>query len=138
MFDLTQSNPTHAGIKYPNFYDSLADPRCLEYEPVPFGLRSAREAITGYYTAAGRKTVDPDRMLLTASTSEAYSFLSSCSAIRVMKSSSRVLRILCLTTWPNSNACRCASTPCDMTKVGLSISVLCVINSHQEPAQSSA
>lgn len=75
LFDLTQSNPTHAGIKYPHVYDSLADPRCLKYEPVPFGVRSAREAIAGYYTAAGRKTVDPDRMLLTASTSEAYSFL---------------------------------------------------------------
>src|SRR5687768_6292270 len=69
--DLTQSNPTEAGIPYPPFHEWLADPRILRYEPTAHGLLSAREAVAGYYGG----TVHPGRILLTASTSEAYSYL---------------------------------------------------------------
>ena len=43
----------------------------LQYEPSPKGILSARKAVSRYYGSA----VSPDRILLTASTSEAYSFL---------------------------------------------------------------
>lgn len=73
LLDLTQSNPTEAGLHYPadRLLPPLADPRVLKYEPSPFGLRYARESISSYY----RGSVAPDRILLTASTSEAYSYL---------------------------------------------------------------
>ena len=71
IHDLTQSNPTEAGISYPSFHEWLADPRILQYEPNPRGLLSAREAVSEYYDG----TVHPGRILLTASTSEAYSYL---------------------------------------------------------------
>ena len=69
--DLTQSNPTEAGIPYPPFHEWLADPRILRYEPTAHGLLTAREAVAEYY----RGTAHLDRILLTASTSEAYSYL---------------------------------------------------------------
>ena len=47
------------------------DPRILRYEPTAHGLLSAREAVAEYY----HDTVHPHRILLTASTSEAYSYL---------------------------------------------------------------
>jgi aspartate/methionine/tyrosine aminotransferase len=73
ILDLTESNPTAAGLRYPagQILAALADPRALRYEPAPAGLSAAREAVAGYY--GGR--VNPDRILLTASTSEAYAFL---------------------------------------------------------------
>jgi alanine-synthesizing transaminase len=72
ILDLTQSNPTAAAIEYPpELRMALADARALQYEPSANGLLSAREAVSRYYGGA----VDPDRVLLTASTSEAYSFL---------------------------------------------------------------
>lgn len=42
--------------------------------PDPRGLRRAREAVTAYYADAGAR-VDPDDVVLTASTSEAYAHL---------------------------------------------------------------
>ena len=53
---------------------ALADPRALRYDPQPAGLLAAREAVCRYYAEAGH-TVEPDRVLLTASTSEAYQYL---------------------------------------------------------------
>ena len=74
-FDLTQSNPTACGIPYPpDLLRGLADPRGLRYEPDPRGLRSARTAVAAGYRRWDVE-VDPDRIILTASTSEAYSFL---------------------------------------------------------------
>src|SRR5262249_49613712 len=52
----------------------LRDPRVLDYEPAPFGLLEARETIARALAEHGA-SVDPARILLTASTSEAYSFL---------------------------------------------------------------
>ena len=75
VLDLTESNPTHAGLCYPaEIIEALADARGLAYDPQPAGSRAAREAICGYYRAAGY-AVSPERVLLTASTSEAYAYL---------------------------------------------------------------
>jgi alanine-synthesizing transaminase len=72
VLDLTESNPTRAGLEYPSeeILKALADPRALQYEPEPRGLLSAREAVSKYYA-----NVPPSRILLTASTSEAYAYL---------------------------------------------------------------
>src|SRR5437879_8536597 len=51
--------------------EALADARALRYEPVPAGLAWARRAVSDYYGGG----VDPERSLLTASTSEAYGYL---------------------------------------------------------------
>jgi aspartate/methionine/tyrosine aminotransferase len=74
LVDLTETNPTRAGLRAPaDLLTALADPAALAYEPEPFGRRSAREAVA---TDARRRgiPVDPDRIVLTASTSEAYAF----------------------------------------------------------------
>lgn len=73
LLDLTQSNPTAAGIDYPELQmvAALADVRSLRYEPQSLGLESAREAVSEYYGG----WMSADRILLTASTSEAYSYL---------------------------------------------------------------
>jgi alanine-synthesizing transaminase len=72
ILDLTESNPTNASLNYQveAICQAFADPRALLYEPTPKGMRSAREAIATRYSG-----VDPGRILLTASTSEAYSYL---------------------------------------------------------------
>lgn len=75
LLDLTGSNPTHAGFDYPAaLADALADPRALRYEPQPFGLPEARAAVAAEYQRVG-VTVQPDQVILTASTSEAYASL---------------------------------------------------------------
>ena len=76
VLDLTESNPTRAGFEYPRdvILAALADARSLRYDPAPRGLDSAREAVSEYYAQRG-VAVDPSRILLTASTSEAYSYL---------------------------------------------------------------
>jgi len=79
LFDLTESNPTRCGLRYPGLeiLKSLVEPAALQYRPDPRGLRSAREAVARYYAERGAAStaLDPDRILLTTSTSEAYSFL---------------------------------------------------------------
>jgi aspartate/methionine/tyrosine aminotransferase len=73
--DLTASNPTHCGFAYPSsLLDALTDRLALEYDPQPRGLLSAREAVCQYYAAHG-VALDPNQIVLTTSTSEAYSFL---------------------------------------------------------------
>lgn len=74
--DLTESNPTCCGFSYPEkeVLAALADKSSLLYQPEPHGLLIAREAIAKYYASFG-VTVRPENILLTASTSEAYSFL---------------------------------------------------------------
>ena len=73
ILDLTESNPTAAGFAYPSeaILSALADPRSLRYEPAAAGMPAARAAVSEYYS--GR--VPADRILLTASTSEAYAFV---------------------------------------------------------------
>lgn len=66
LVDLTVTNPTRVGVAYPAaLLQSLADPAGLVYEPVPFGRRATRALIWR----------NPDHVVLTASTSEAYSLL---------------------------------------------------------------
>jgi len=75
ILDLTESNPTRAGLSYPReIVEALADPRALVYDPQPSGSIEARQAVCRYYADRGQ-AVDPDRVLLTASTSEAYAYL---------------------------------------------------------------
>jgi alanine-synthesizing transaminase len=70
--DLTVTNPTAValGIEAAPL-DLLAAPAGRVYAPDPKGLRSAREAVARYYAARG-VTADPERILLAASSSEAY------------------------------------------------------------------
>jgi alanine-synthesizing transaminase len=75
LLDLTLSNPTEAGL--PPFSQALAAlqaARGHRYEPEPLGLRSAREAVSAWM-GAHAVPVAPERIVLTASTSEAYAFL---------------------------------------------------------------
>jgi alanine-synthesizing transaminase len=75
LIDLTVSNPTRVGIRYPEtLLAALADARALTYRPEPFGLGDAREAVAETYARRGVR-IAPDRIMLTASTSEAYSLL---------------------------------------------------------------
>jgi len=75
ILDLTQSNPTAAGLAFDRrALDGLGSPGALVYEPEPFGLRSARDAVAADFARRGRR-VDADRIVLTASTSEAYAYL---------------------------------------------------------------
>src|SRR5580693_814301 len=76
VLDLTTSNPTSASIPYDRgaILSALALPGSLVYEPAPFGLDSAREAVARDLSAHG-PPVEPARVALTASTSEAYAHL---------------------------------------------------------------
>ena len=75
LIDLTVSNPTRVAIRYPEtLLASLADARGLTYRPAPFGLREAREAVAETFARRGVRMAS-DRIMLTASTSEAYSLL---------------------------------------------------------------
>jgi aspartate/methionine/tyrosine aminotransferase len=75
ILDLTLSNPTTAGLAYPpDLLADLADPRGLVYTPSPFGLPEARAAVAADYRRRGIH-VPAGHIVLTASTSEAYSLL---------------------------------------------------------------
>jgi len=75
LLDLTVSNPTDSGFVYDDnaILDALRNPEALKYEPAPRGLVSARQAVCEYY-ANHDASVDVDDMILTTSTSEAYSY----------------------------------------------------------------
>jgi aspartate/methionine/tyrosine aminotransferase len=76
VIDLTESNPTRAAFDYPAdaILGALAAPAGMRYEPDPRGMASARRAVSRYYAARGA-WVDPEHVVLTASTSEAYALL---------------------------------------------------------------
>jgi hypothetical protein len=75
LVDLTLTNPTRAGFDYPtSLLRPLASASGLIYEPQPFGLREARHAVARDYLRRGIG-VASDRVILAASTSEAYSLL---------------------------------------------------------------
>ena len=76
LLDLTISNPTRCGFVYDieAIVEALVRRESLIYEPDARGMRSAREAVAEYY-AEHSAQVDPDALLLTTSTSEAYSFV---------------------------------------------------------------
>ena len=76
ILDLTASNPTTCGFQYDEaaILDALRDPASLRYEPEPKGMPAARAAVASYYAGKG-VGVDPEQLILTTGTSEAYSFL---------------------------------------------------------------
>jgi alanine-synthesizing transaminase len=102
LLDLTASNPTECGFAYPEreIFAALADPRALLYRPESKGLREAREAVADYYRGrasfavrnkarpvavaedvavrndvAAPNNVNPENIILTCGTSEAYSHI---------------------------------------------------------------
>ena len=75
FIDLTESNPTRCGFQYPQeILESLKDGNNLVYYPESKGMPRARKAVAEYYSQQGKK-VDPEAIILTSSTSEAYTFL---------------------------------------------------------------
>jgi aspartate/methionine/tyrosine aminotransferase len=75
VIDLTESNPTRVGLESPvDLLAPLARPEGRHYEPAPFGLPAAREAVAADFARRGFP-IAPERVALTASTSEAYAFL---------------------------------------------------------------
>jgi aspartate/methionine/tyrosine aminotransferase len=80
VLDLTESNPTRAGLTQPGaalaraLAEVAADPASLGYAPDPRGDRLAREAIAAVHAAHGAD-VDPAHVILTAGTSEGYAHL---------------------------------------------------------------
>ena len=76
VLDLTASNPTIIGLRYheDELLRAMEHREALHYEPDPKGLLSAREAVTSYY-AEWESQVSPGDLILTTSTSEAYSFV---------------------------------------------------------------
>jgi alanine-synthesizing transaminase len=76
LLDLSASNPTECGFIYdaPAIMRALCSPASLQYHPDPRGLKTARQAVSAYYSARN-ESVSIDDLLLTASTSEAYSFI---------------------------------------------------------------
>ena len=78
VLDLTVSNPTRVGLHYdePLILEPLASPYAMDYDPQPKGLPGARAAVAAYYQTVHRlQHFDPDRLVLTTSTSEGYSFV---------------------------------------------------------------
>jgi len=71
LLDLTNSNPTRAGLEYPldELADAMARAARAPYDPEPLGLPGAREAVAQHLGC------DASEIAITASTSEAYSFL---------------------------------------------------------------
>ena len=76
LLDLSASNPTECGFNYdvPAVLQALGNAESLQYHPDPRGLKSARQAVSDYYAERGEH-ISLDDLLLTASTSEAYSFI---------------------------------------------------------------
>jgi alanine-synthesizing transaminase len=84
LIDLTASNPTRVGLRYDSaaILRALGSPQAMDYDPQAKGLLSAREAVAAYYrelsgpdTDSEISCVNPERIVLTASTSEGYSYV---------------------------------------------------------------
>lgn len=75
LLDLTASNPTTVGLNFEGerILGSLQHPQALKYEPASKGIMPARDAVVSYYGAHG-VSLSPEQIILTVSTSEAYSY----------------------------------------------------------------
>jgi alanine-synthesizing transaminase len=75
--DLTISNPTQCGLQYDAqaILTAFQNPKSLSYEPEAKGLLAARKEVARYYREDHGVAVDPESLLLTTSTSEAYSYV---------------------------------------------------------------
>ena len=76
VIDLTETNPTRVGLPYPEaeLAELLHRGAAPEYPPHPLGIPEAREALAAALSRPG-DAVSPDDLVLTASTSESYSYL---------------------------------------------------------------
>ena len=76
LLDLTVSNPSVCGFDFnqSDLLDPLLNREGLRYDPNPRGTQAAREAVSLYYASHGA-VISPEQIVLTASTSEAYSHL---------------------------------------------------------------
>jgi aspartate/methionine/tyrosine aminotransferase len=75
ILDLTASNPTSCGFLYPEgILSALNSLDNLHYHPDACGTEKARQAVAQYY-ARRKLPLSSHDIILTASTSEAYSFL---------------------------------------------------------------
>lgn len=78
ILDLSASNPTRVELKYDSdsILSALHSPQSLDYDPQPKGLLPARQAVAAYYrNEHAISNLDPERIVLTASTSEGYSYV---------------------------------------------------------------
>jgi aspartate/methionine/tyrosine aminotransferase len=96
LLDLTASNPTEVGLRYEEaaILKGLGDSAALRYRPEPKGLIAARRAVAEYYRELSSapsdrgpqparfwrngvevRVPDTESIVLTVSTSEAYSFV---------------------------------------------------------------
>ncbi len=77
LIDLTDSNPTECGLAYDSaaILEAFQNPNALRYEPDAKGLLSARTEVARYYQEDHGEAVDPQSLILTTSTSEAYSYV---------------------------------------------------------------
>lgn len=77
FIDLMDTNFLSSGIIFPSNLlerESIKYFKNRTYQPDPKGLVTARRAISGYYSWAGL-TIQPNEILITASTSESYNLL---------------------------------------------------------------
>lgn len=75
IINLTEANPTKVGFQYPSdWLTSLTTKKNFEYEPIASGMLKTRQSVCDYYQQR-KINISPNQVLLTASTSEAYSFL---------------------------------------------------------------
>lgn len=89
VLDLAASNPTLVGLEYNSeaILGALLSEHALDYDPQAKGLLSARAAVSRYYSDrclrgerdaarnVSANSVDPERIVLTTSTSEGYSYI---------------------------------------------------------------
>ena len=78
ILDLTISNPTEAGVlpEAETVLSALVNPEAMRYDPQPRGLLAARQAVCHYYRESHEVfDLHPERLILTTSTSEAYSYI---------------------------------------------------------------
>lgn len=76
LIDLTQANTTKVNLPMDRgaLAAALADGARADYDPAPLGIDKARVAISDYYGRRG-VAVDPAQVLVTATTSEAYTYV---------------------------------------------------------------
>jgi aspartate/methionine/tyrosine aminotransferase len=76
VVDLIDTSPANAGFEWPvtTLSTMLRQDGIQRQDPDPHGLMVTRQAISDYYNARGTR-VPPERLYLSASTSEAYSWI---------------------------------------------------------------
>jgi alanine-synthesizing transaminase len=77
LIDLTVSNPTECGLEYDSaaILRAFQNENSLAYEPQAKGLLAARQELARYYRDDHKVPVNPESLVLTTSTSEAYSYV---------------------------------------------------------------